>query len=65
MSIKINLGCGKDYREGWINVDFNKEVKADIYADFTSKLPLKNNYADLVLLDNILEHIPQNKFFFF
>ena len=63
--ICINLGCGNNYKEEWINVDVNKEIKADVYADFTKKLPFKNNYADLILLDNIIEHIPQNKFFFF
>jgi SAM-dependent methyltransferase len=63
--IKINLGCGMDYREGWVNVDFNKEVKADVYADFTKKLPFKNNYADVVLLDNVIEHIPQERYFAF
>ena len=63
--IKINLGCGKDYREGWINVDFNKEVKADIYADLSKRLPFDNNYSDLILLDNVLEHVtPENYFFF-
>jgi len=65
MEIKINLGCGKDYRPGWINVDFNREVKTDVCADFTKKLPFKNNYADVVLMDNVLEHIRPDKFFFF
>jgi len=63
--IKINLGCGNDYKRGWINADFNKEVKADVYADLTRRLPFKDNYADIILLDNVLEHIPQDKFFFF
>ena len=59
--IKINLGCGKDYKKGWINVDFNKEIKADKYVDLSKKLPFKNNFADLILLDNVLEHIPKEK----
>ena len=63
--IRINLGCGNDYKKGWVNVDFNKEVKADVYVDFTKKLPFKENYADLVLLDNVLEHIEPEKYFFF
>lgn len=63
--IKLNLGCGNDYRKGWINVDFNKEVKADVYADFAKKLPFKDNYADVVLLDNVLEHIMPERYFAF
>jgi len=63
--IKINLGCGNDYKEGWVNVDFNKEVKSDICADFTKKLPFKDDYADMVLLDNVLEHIKSDKYLFF
>lgn len=63
--IKINLGCGKDYKRGWINVDFNKEIKADVYCNFTKKLPFKNNYADFVLLDNVIEHIPADSYLSF
>ena len=64
--IKINLGCGKDFRKGWINVDENREVKADVYCDFSKeKLPFKDNYADEILLDNVLEHIRPEKYFAF
>lgn len=62
---RINLGCGRNYRNGWINVDFNKEVKADVYTDFRKKLPFKDNYADLIVLDNVIEHIPDEKYFQF
>lgn len=54
---KLNLGCGNDYRKGWINVDFNKKVKADVYCDFNKNLPFKDNTFDYILLDNVLEHI--------
>lgn len=65
MNVKINLGCGKEYKEGWINVDFNKEIKADIYTDLTEKLPFPNDYVNFILIDNVLEHIKQEKFFSF
>lgn len=55
---KLNLGCGRDYREGWINLDFNKEVKADIYHDLEKfPYPFKDNEFDLIYLDNVLEHV--------
>jgi len=63
--IYLNLGCGNTYKRAWINVDCNKDVKADIYADFTKKLPFKNNSVDVVLLDHVLEHIPSDKYFGF
>ncbi len=59
---KLNLGCGLDYRKGWINHDFNKEVKADIYFDLNKfPYPFKNNEFDLICMDNTLEHIEQKK----
>ena len=27
---RLNLGCGPDYRKGWVNVDIRKDIKADI-----------------------------------
>ena len=54
---RLNLGCGLDYKPGWVNADFNKEVKADIYTDFNKELPFKDSEFDIILLDNVLEHI--------
>jgi SAM-dependent methyltransferase len=63
--IKLNLGCGKKYLTGWVNCDFNTEIKADVYLDLSKGLPFKNTCVDEVLLDNSLEHIPRNLFFQF
>lgn len=54
---KLNLGCGNDYRRGWVNVDINKEVKADHHFDIERGLPFKDNSFTLVELDMCLEHI--------
>lgn len=66
----LNLGCGKDYKESfeqellgglyteeWVNLDNNKSMKADIYADVNKKLPFEDNTFDLILASHILEHI--------
>jgi SAM-dependent methyltransferase len=63
--MRLNLGCGADYRKGWVNADFNKEVKADVYCDLTKKLPFKDNEFRYILMDNVLEHIPTDSFFKF
>lgn len=60
--MRLNIGCGKDYREGWINVDFNRDVKADKYFDISKgKIPLEDNSCKYILLDNVLEHIEPTK----
>ena len=28
--MKLNLGCGKDYIDDWVNVDFYDDSKCDI-----------------------------------
>lgn len=61
--IKLNLGCGGDIREGWINVDitdwdhYNKrKQKIDVIANLKDKLPFQENYADYILLQECFEH---------
>lgn len=55
---KINLGCGKKYLEGYINTDVNRSVKADVYFNLNRiPYPFKKNFADLIRLDNVLEHL--------
>jgi SAM-dependent methyltransferase len=58
--IKVNLGCGHDYLNGWVNVDYSPEVKTDICMDLDSKtikIPLNDCSVDLVFASHILEHI--------
>ncbi len=56
--IKLNLGCGNDYKEGYVNIDINKNVRADIYANFIEKIPFKSNSASEIFCKNLFEHIP-------
>jgi len=59
---KLNLGCGENYKDGWINLDINKNVKVDVYADIEKGLPFENNYFDEVFCKHILEHIHPDRF---
>ena len=56
--IKLNLGCGSKKLNGFSNCDNNKSVKPDKFLDvdhFPYSFP--RNYADYILLDNVLEHL--------
>lgn len=55
---KLNLGCGKKYLDGYVNCDFNKRVKTDCVFDLNKfPYPIKDNIADEILIDNVLEHL--------
>ena len=55
-SLKINLGCGSDYRQGWVNIDALEKYKPDIIHDLHSALPLADKSVEYVLAQDILEH---------
>jgi len=55
--MKLQLGCGEDKIEGYINCDKSKAVKPDKIINLENKLPFKDNVADEILMNHVLEHI--------
>jgi predicted SAM-dependent methyltransferase len=55
--MKLHLGCGNDYKKGYVNCDLSKEVNPDKVVDLERKLPFKDNSVDEVLANHVLEHI--------
>lgn len=69
--MKINIGCGRDYREGWINIDISRDVKAEAYCDIRTwelqrntdgnyDARIKDGEAELVYISGVLEQIGEN-----
>jgi len=55
---KLNLGCDKNYKEGYINLDINKNVKTDIIHNLNIfPYPFEDNYFDEIYCSHILEHV--------
>lgn len=56
--MKLNIGCGRDYKEGWWNCDISKEVKAERHLDIRKDmLPQANATVDEVYISGVLEQI--------
>ena len=69
---RINLGSGKDYRAGWLNLDVLARTEPDLVLDLAGplELPLERTSPhagpvrleagsiELIRADNVLEHVP-------
>jgi predicted SAM-dependent methyltransferase len=69
---QMNLGSGKDYKSGWLNVDILERAHPDLVLDLGQEvaLPVKArtlggghvvleaNSLDAIYANNVLEHVP-------
>lgn len=56
--MKIDFGCGKNKKSGFLGVDILKLEGVDIVHDLSiTPYPFKNDIADEIWMDNVLEHI--------
>ncbi len=57
-SKKLNMGCGKDIKEGYVNLDMTKFQGVDIVHDLDKiPYPFKDNEFEYIHCDNVLEHL--------
>ena len=55
---KLNLGSGRDIKDGWVNLDSIKLPGVDVVHDIEKlPLPFRNEEFDEILCRDILEHI--------
>jgi predicted SAM-dependent methyltransferase len=57
--VKLNIGCGRDYREGYVNVDlYDSGIRVDRSVDISKvPWPWPDGSADEILMLDVLEHI--------
>ena len=55
--LKINLGCGYDGKEGYVNVDRVKTPCVDVLAD-VMRLPFREGVFCEGYMSHVLEHLP-------
>ena len=55
---KLNVGCGRDIKKGWINLDSSDLPGVDIVHDIEQiPLPFDNEEFDTILCWDIFEHV--------
>lgn len=58
--IKLNIGCGTDYKDGWVNIDNNSDNnidKLDLNWDLRKPLPFKDGTVDFIFNEHFIEHL--------
>jgi len=56
--IKLNLGCGRDIKEEYINIDFKSAKGVNMILDLNKNvLPFEDNSVDEILCSHVLEHL--------
>ncbi len=56
--IRLNLGCGTNWKVGYINIDKVDLHGVDMVEDLNIfPYPFEDEYADEILMDDVLEHL--------
>jgi predicted SAM-dependent methyltransferase len=58
--VMLNVGCGTDYKEGWINIDNNSDnniTKLDLNWDLRYPLPCDDGTVDYIFHEHFMEHL--------
>jgi len=56
MSLKLNLGCGKNKRDGYVNIDSRPELNPDI-CEYLWDLEYEPESVDEIYISHALEHV--------
>lgn len=60
--MRLNVGCGRNIKPGWLNLDYAPGEDIDLVADLNAcrakPLPLADGSVEEFLLSHVIEHIP-------
>ena len=55
--LKVNLGCGKNIKPGWINVDSWKRANLDLVCDLSKDFPFQEGTCSFIYSEHFIEHL--------
>jgi hypothetical protein len=57
-NLRLNLGCGRNIKTGWVNVDFaERENKLDIVCDLSKEFPFDESSCSYIYSEHFIEHL--------
>lgn len=63
--MKLNLGCGSDRREGYVNIDYMEQCAPDLVMDLEREsLPIEDSAVTEIVARHVLEHLHNIRLFF-
>ena len=57
---KLNLGCGFDYRQGYVNVDMHERHKPDVVANVLDLASFPTGFYEELIAQDVLEHVTRD-----
>jgi predicted SAM-dependent methyltransferase len=57
----LQIGCGLNYLDGWINTDYIPETKHILFLDAARRFPFDNNSMDYIFSEHLIEHLDFRK----
>jgi predicted SAM-dependent methyltransferase len=55
--LKLHIGSGRNYKEGWINIDCNSRTKKDLRLDVRKGIPFPDSSVDYIFNEHFIEHL--------
>jgi predicted SAM-dependent methyltransferase len=62
MNLKLDLGCGKFIKPGFLGFDISKECNADVIQDLNLGIPCRDNEVIEIHSSHFLEHAADEHF---
>jgi predicted SAM-dependent methyltransferase len=56
---KLQLGCGRNYLENWLNTDYFGKPPRFVYLNAAKPFPLPDNAFERIFSEHMIEHIDQ------
>ena len=53
---KVQIGCGENALDGWLNCDLNPKAASVVALDVTAKFPFQDDQFDYLFSEHLIEH---------